>query len=394
MRRRQHRRVVLVCFLLLMSPLLEPSYSFSAAKLPRRGLDRHKEQHFLNVVHFSSSLASRRRPFLSRLAETKTNNDGSEETKQPKISDKTLGILVLLTVPLSWGTYTPVVKYLYEIQPPVPGFVFSASYYMLAAVTTTVLALLSREPKDAKNAMNDNSQTSYWPIQGGLELGSYLFVANCLQVVGLQTVPSDRAGFLVQLTTVMVPFVEAVLAGNLLAVPIKTWYACILAFLGLFVMGLDGKAMLLDNPMATFATTFSSFTHGDLLTCSTGDLLIVGAAGFYSLHVVRLGGFARETTPIRLAATKATTEAIFSVGLVGFLMFLASSISASDGLMGFAVSTGSEISSFFSTFFAGVVSGIVPKSALFSALGATLWTGWITCAYTIYAQSFGQSRVR
>ena len=27
------------------------------------------------------------------------------------------------------------------------------------------------------------------------------------------------------------------------------------------------------------------------------------------------------------------------------------------------------------------------------SVGAILWTGWITCAYTIYAQSYGQRKV-
>ena len=33
------------------------------------------------------------------------------------------------------------------------------------------------------------------------------------------------------------------------------------------------------------------------------------------------------------------------------------------------------------------------ESSLGVSIGAILWTGWVTCAYTIYAQSFGQSRV-
>ncbi len=57
-------------------------------------------------------------------------------------SERTLGVLVLLTVPLAWGTYTPVVKYMYErTDPAVPGFVFSVGYYLVAAST---LGLLSR----------------------------------------------------------------------------------------------------------------------------------------------------------------------------------------------------------------------------------------------------------
>ena len=41
----------------------------------------------------------------------------------------------------------------------------------------------------------------------------------------------------------------------------------------------------------------------------------------------------------------------------------------------------------------GISSGSVSQAMLLPALGAVMWTGWVTCAYTIYAQSFGQSRV-
>jgi hypothetical protein len=313
----------------------------------------------------------------SRLPAYKNESDDAsrgENNPASILSDRSLGILVLLTVPLSWGTYTPVVKYLYAIQPPVPGFVFSACYYALAAATTTSLALRQTRTKESKSEDKSDSlssttasSTSSWPVRGGLELGSYLFIANCLQVVGLQTVASDRAGFLVQLTTVMVPFVEALFAGNLTAVPLKTWFACILAFLGLFVMGLDG-ALLTTNPVSTFVTALSSFTQG--------DLLIVGAAVLYTLHVVRLGRYAKDTAPMKLAATKATSEAIFGAILVGSLAALASTgMTAAGGLLGFAVDTGKDILSFFSLFTTGIATGAVPKSALISALGATLWTG-------------------
>jgi drug/metabolite transporter (DMT)-like permease len=33
------------------------------------------------------------------------------------------------------------------------------------------------------------------------------------------------------------------------------------------------------------------------------------------------------------------------------------------------------------------------QAMLLPALGAVMWMGWVTCAYTIYAQSFGQSCV-
>lgn len=307
-----------------------------------------------------------------------------KDKKEAAKADKLLGILVLLTVPLSWGTYVPVVRYLYAIQPPVPGFVFSACYYALAAITTSSLAFWQfRNDKGNEGEDAIEKKSAGVPIAAGVELGAYLFIANCLQVVGLRTVESDRAGFLVQLTTVMVPFVEALFAGNLGKVPVRTWFACVFAFVGLFVMGLDGR--IVSDPISAFITALSSF--------SQGDLLIIGAAVLYTLHVVRLGAYAKETTPMKLAASKATAETIFSIVLVGSLTVLSSVLGDQTGLLGYVSSAGKEILNFFTSFREGLSNGSLSPSVLLPAVGAVFWTGWVTCAYTIYAQSFGQSRV-
>ena len=144
--------------------------------------------------------------------------------------DRTIGILILLTVPLAWGTYAPVVKYMYNnMEPSMPGFIFSAGYYIDAALTLGVLSTLSAAAdgrdsivvvddiggrvdttnveeeaddqldflakNDVSTEINDNDDIiSTITARGGLELGSYLFIGNGLQVVGLQTVPADRAG--------------------------------------------------------------------------------------------------------------------------------------------------------------------------------------------------------
>jgi len=313
--------------------------------------------------------------------------------------DKLIGFLVLLSVPITWGTYAPVVRFLYKIEPPVPGFVFSACYYTLAAITTSILALKfppistssSELDEQAKTLSNDTSKKSSPLFNGGIELGLYLFVANCLQVIGLRTVESDRAGFLVQLTTVMVPVCEGIFAGNLRLIPVRTWIACTVAFSGLCVMNLDGKGDTLtwDNP-------------GEMIsTISQGDFLILTAAVLYTLHVVRLGKYAPFTTPMKLAASKATTESILSVFLIVFLISLSSlqdryqvfGVIENDGFLSFSVNTGREITSFFSSFTAGISDNSLSKSVLFPAFGSILWTGWVTCAYTIWAQSFGQQKI-
>jgi hypothetical protein len=83
------------------------------------------------------------------------------------------------------------VKGLYEIDPPIPGFVFSTAYFAVAAVSA--FGLLSFQTS------NESSSDDGWvAVKAGLELGFYLFLGNSLQVLGLKTIPSDRAGFLVQ----------------------------------------------------------------------------------------------------------------------------------------------------------------------------------------------------
>jgi drug/metabolite transporter (DMT)-like permease len=190
----------------------------------------------------------------------------------------------------------------------------------------------------------------------------------------------------------MVPIVQAIFSGNLKEIPIPTWGACLLAFTGVVIMGLDGKEsmLLLSNENGGLWSSLSS----SLSTFTQGDLLIVLAALVYTLHVVRLGKYAKETTPLKLAASKATTEAMLSVGLVSLLWFIGNMASGdASGLLGYAQETGRGISTFFSTISEGLASGAVPRSALVPALCATIWTGLVTCAYTIYAQSFGQRRV-
>lgn len=169
-------------------------------------------------------------PIISDTTTTDVDIDTTNLQTTTTKHDRTIGILILLTVPLAWGTYAPVVKYMYNnMEPSMPGFIFSAGYYIVAALTLGVLSSLSADDDDrdsivdvddiggrvdttnveeeaddqldflAKNdvstEINDNDDIiSTITARGGLELGSYLFIGNGLQVVGLQTVPADRAG--------------------------------------------------------------------------------------------------------------------------------------------------------------------------------------------------------
>ena len=316
-------------------------------------------------------------------------------------------MLVLLTVPLAWGTYAPVVKYVYEMDPPVPGFVFSAAYYLIASASLLTLMTMSStntDEEDPSDVSKDGSMSL--PIQGGVELGSYLFLGNCLQVVGLETVPADRAAFLVQLTTIMVPIFQAAFARDVMAISPKTWAACLLAFNGVVVMGFDGKDLSSaavatsaavsegggSSASSTALTPLTSSLSAVADTFSGGDVLIILAAVAYTMHVVRLGKYAQSTTPLRLAASKASVEAVLSITLISLLVMTnGGALGDTSSIPEFLAKTSGQVATYLTTF--GDSLATAETSTLLPAVGACLWTGWVTCAYTIYAQSFGQRRV-
>jgi drug/metabolite transporter (DMT)-like permease len=159
--------------------------------------------------------------------------------------------------------------------------------------------------------------------------------------------------------------------------------ACLIALTGVAIMSLDGRDG--DVSVASFLSSLS--------TLSQGDLLIILAAFSYTFHCLRLEGFAKQTTAIQLGAAKATTETGLSLALVLGLMAVGSNASEidHDGLLVFAAESGREISQYLSTF-ADTLSS-APPTSLYPAVGAIIWTGLITCGYTITAQSYGQSRV-
>lgn len=302
------------CLVVLLSCI---NYASAFTSVPRAKITKPVAHFPACKPHPQSFQSSSTHLYSSTTDEVTDKNDAS--------TDRLLGILVLLTVPLSWGTYAPVVKYVYEMDPPLPGFVFSAGYYVVASVTLTFLSIMmnSSTSTDQSQAVfqpnaddddeySSNSNSLSLQSIAGLELGSYLFIGNCLQVVGLKTIPADRGAFLVQLTTIMVPLLQAAFAGNFGSIAVNTWLACILAFSGVIIMGLD------QSSDVEILNSMSSLTEG--LSFSGGDILIILAAISYSMHVIRLGRYAKFTSPIGLAASKATVEAGLSILLVGGLL--------------------------------------------------------------------------
>ena len=328
---------------------------------------------------------------FQKMYQTTFDGDPSDEDFA---SERRKAILVLFTVPMAWGTFEPAVRYVYEIQPDVPPFVFSLLYYLTAAIALSLVGLVPLAPfrthtsKDKETATYETTEVSQQhqadklPIQGGIELGTYLFLGNGLQVVGLKTVPSDRAAFLLQLTTIFVPLVQSILAGNLRAVPTKTWIACLIALSGVAFIGLDGS----DSSSLSLLSI-------ENIEFSIGDLYVVLGALFYTFHCIRLEGYAKKTPAAKLAAAKATTETMWCALVVLLCIVAANGDSMDSPVFDLAKTSGDNILAYKDSFLESIQSQDIPSTELLILAAATAWTGLVPVAYTIFAQSFGQSRV-
>ena len=216
LRTRRRMRVLMVVASVILHG--ESALAFVASKdgtvrRPCRCGRNNAPRREMRTLNYQSQANFFSRPTSSKNLSTSLFASAPDENNIPKqsgsSSERNLGVLVLCTVPLAWGTFEPAVRYVYGIEPAVPGFLFSVVFYLVAAVSLSTLAVLSM----INNESNDMDETSITqqqedntspslPILGGIELGTYLFLGNGLQVLGLKTIPSDRAAFLLQLTTV------------------------------------------------------------------------------------------------------------------------------------------------------------------------------------------------
>jgi drug/metabolite transporter (DMT)-like permease len=321
------------------------------------------------------------------------------------------GTLVLWTVPLAWGTFEVAVRYIYTTMPELPTLFFSASYYAVATVALLLILVVQRllvangaasipippeQEEVPDRAANGVTRTATdvpeslflteggsprpapvvlrHALRGGLELGTYLFFGNLLQLYGLLSISANRAAFLLQLTTVFVPLLQGVVSWRI-------WRACGLALLGVSVMSFDVSSIWTTTTSSLLDESHPLFRAWQW---SVGDTCVVGAALAYTGHCIRLERYAQQIpNPVLLGATKAATEFAWTLLLVSAVLYWTQSATVEDS--SWLALTGRECWTFLRS---------PSHSSWDVALPAILWTGCVPIAYTIVAQSYGQRRVR
>jgi drug/metabolite transporter (DMT)-like permease len=211
-----------------------------------------------------------------------------------------LGLLILGTA--FWGISYSVVKAGVGYADP-----YSFQTYKFAGAALAVALLFPGQLRRLRG------RTVGW----GLLLAGPLFAGSTCQVLGLQTTSAANAAFLAGLSVLLVPLGKALLTRQ--AVPPRTWAACALALLGLYVVAVRGDWRLHTGDAWILAGAFAF----------AGYLLLGGRAArqpqLMALLVVQLlgcAGLARLTGwaagyPLAVPAASAFWQA------VGFTALLA-----------------------------------------------------------------------
>ena len=321
--------------------------------------------------------------------------DVAEEAPPPPFPPP---LLVLLLVPLAWGTYGPAVKTLYTLDAPPPELAFNWLNYIVSSSALATISFARTAMSPAAPELSADTTVAAKPaedgvatdadadavadanraaILAGLELGGYLFLGSTVQIFGMRYTSAGRAAFIVQLTTVVVPLLDALVNRRL---PDKTVLAgCFLAFLGVSVLLTDGGSGAAASG-GSGADLLSSLADpgallSSLLSTSTGlgDGLVGLSALVYSLHVVRLSYHAPRLNPIVLARAKEASRLIYSSAVLA--VGVAVSSDQAGALSAFARSFSEH-----------------PEAAAV-AMGIVVWNGLVTTAFPTWAQSYGQAAV-
>jgi drug/metabolite transporter (DMT)-like permease len=173
-----------------------------------------------------------------------------------------------------WGSTFVVVK---GAIAKVPVLDFLVLRFALAAVV-----MLAVRPR----ALASLDRTAW---RHGILLGLVLALGYAAQTFGLQTASASVSGFITGLFVVFTPLIGAVVLKR--RIPRAVWFAVALATVGLGLISLHG------------------FSIG------RGELLTVGGAFCFALHIVGLGEWSHRYDAYALAVVQIGTVAVFSLTL-------------------------------------------------------------------------------
>lgn len=210
----------------------------------------------------------------------------------------------LLTVAVLWGSYTPALKILFNLPGgPTPELVAWIRGVMQLAVLGTVVLVAQQRARASGKDVPKRHMTRVAGVDiptvalGAIEIGFYNSCATLLQTEGISMSGAIRAGFLIQATALWTPLLSTIFGERPSA-----WQ-----FLGSFLALCSACIVTLDQQLGGSGglglAESASFPN-------TGDLFILAATVTYSMATVRIPSYAKNISPLELAAGKSSALAV------------------------------------------------------------------------------------
>jgi drug/metabolite transporter (DMT)-like permease len=189
---------------------------------------------------------------------------------------KILADCVLLFVAFIWGATFVLVQQAISFLEP---FTFNAIRFSIATVLLLMWLLIFK--RNQLSSVNKNF------LLAGLFIGVSLFSGYALQTFGLLFTTSSKAGFITGLSVVLVPlFAFFILKQKPRSITI---FGSIVAFLGLFLL-----------------------TAGDSIRFNIGDLLVLGCAVSFAMHIILIGKYTNAFPALLLTIGQISAVALLS----------------------------------------------------------------------------------
>ena len=219
-------------------------------------------------------------------------------------------------------------------------FLFMGIRMLLGALTLLLVVLL--QGSIPSRAALQKAQPSLNPIhlkrllKAGLICGTVIFLAGCLQQVGLVYTTASKGGFLTALYIVLVPILGIALRHK---THWNTWVSVLVAIAGLYLLCIT-----------------------DAFTIGFGDAIMLGGAFFWACHILAIDHFV-----VGLAQRDVMKLCIAQFAVASVFSFVFSLL----------------LDRFF-------VHGAFEINALMSALPAVLYVGILSTGVAFTLQAFGQ----
>lgn len=188
---------------------------------------------------------------------------------RPVTTTGSLAALALVAVTAVWGSTFVLIK---DLVASLPVTDFLAVRFAIAAA---VLVVVLWRPLRRLGVVQ---------VQRGIALGVVYGLAQILQTAGLGRSSAAVSGFVTGMYVVLTPILAALLLRQ--RTPRTVWWAVLLSTAGLALLALQG------------------------LSVGSGELLVLGSAALYALHIVGLGRWSVPADALGLSAVQMVTIAV------------------------------------------------------------------------------------